>query len=81
MNIQLIFTREHFVDLSRSYPLGRSLDSPSDDGTHLLGVSKDLEMNDLEFPVLLDKRVGRNIIKVKRGPEDGREHACGLCHS
>ena len=78
MNMQLIFTRVHFVDLLRSFPLGRSLNSPSNDGTHLLGVSEDLEMEDLEFPVLFDKSVGGNTIKVKRGPEDGREHACGL---
>ena len=81
MNTQLIFTRVHFVDLLSSCPLGCSLDSPGDDGITPLGVSEDLEMEDLEFPVLLDKRVGGDTIIVKRGPEDGREHACSLGRS
>ena len=81
MNMQLIFTRVHFVDLLSSYPLGRSFESPGDEVTILLEATEYLEMEDLEFPVLFDKSVGGNTIKVKRGPEDGREHACGLGRS
>ena len=35
-------------------------------------------MEDLEFPILLDKSVGEYSIIVERGPEGGVEHECGL---
>ena len=74
-NTQIAVIRVHLLS---SYPLCRSLDSPSDDSIALLGVSEDLATEDLEFPVLLDKSVGDNIIIVDRGPEGGREHTSDL---
>ena len=35
-------------------------------------------MEDLEFPILLDKSVGEDGIVIERGPEHGIEHACEL---
>ena len=61
------------MDLLRC-PLSHSLDSPSDDGTTLLGVTRVFAMEDLEFPILLNKSVGEDSIVVERGPRDGREH-------
>ena len=54
-----------------SYPLGRSLDSASNECTTLLGVGEILAMEDLEFPVLLDKSVDDDGIIVERSSEDG----------
>ena len=71
-NIQHIFTRVYFVDLLSSYPLGRSLGGPSEDGVTLLGVAEFLAMEDLEFPVLLDNSVSDDGIVVLCGPEGGR---------
>ena len=62
-----------------SYPLSRCLDSPSDEGSTLLGVGEILGMDDLEFPVLLNKSEGEDTIVVERGPKDGIEHERGLC--
>jgi len=59
---QLIFTHVRFVDPLSSYPLGRSLESPSDEGTTLEWIDKILAMEDLEFPVFLDKGVGEDSI-------------------
>ena len=77
LNTQLIFVHVYFVD-PLSYPLGRGLDSPSDDDTTLLGVGEILGTGDLEFPVLLDKSEGEDTVVVERGPEDGMEHECDL---
>ena len=55
-----------------------SLGSPSDDGITLLGVAEVIAIEDLEFPVLLDKSVGDDGIVVVRGPGDGREQTCDL---
>ena len=63
-----------------SHPLSRSLESPSDDGVTLLGITEVLAMEDLESPVLLNKSEGDNSIVVDRGPEGGREHASDLRH-
>ena len=68
------------MGLLSSYPLGRSLDGPSDESIALSGVSEDLAMEDLESPVLLNKSVGDNIIVVERGPKGGREHTSDLCY-
>ena len=76
-NAQLLFIHVHSVDLL-GYPLGRSLESPSDESTTLLGVGKILAVEDLEFPVLLDKSVGDDSFVVVRGPEDGRKPGCEL---
>ena len=61
-----------------SCPLGRSLDSPSDEGTTLSGVGEILAMDDLEFPVLLDNSIGDDTIVGERGPEDGSQHTRDL---
>jgi len=66
------------MHLLSSHPRGRSLESPSDEGVTLLGVAEDLAMEDLESPILLNKRGGDNSIAVERGPEGGREHASDL---
>jgi len=69
------------VHLLSSYPLCRSLDSPSDESITLLGVTEDLAMEDLEFPVLLNNSVGGNTIIVECVPKEGREHASELYRS
>ena len=79
LNTQLVFTCVHFADLLSSYPLGRSLGSPSGMGITLLGVSEILAMEDLELPVLFDKSKDAESIVGVRGPEGGRVRACGLC--
>ena len=66
------------MDLLSSHPLDRSLDSPSDKGATLEGVCKILAMEDLEFPILLNKSVGDDGIIVERDPKGGVEHECGL---
>ena len=60
-----------------SHSLG-SFDGLSDEAVTLLGVTKVLAMEDLEFPVLLDKGVDEDSIPVERCPEGGREHARDL---
>ena len=77
-NAQLVFTHVNFVDLLSSHPLGRNLDSPSDEGSTLFGVDEILAMDDPKFPVLLGKSVDDDSIVVECGPEDGREHTCHL---
>ena len=72
------FKHIHFADLLSNYPLGCSLDSSSNESTTLFGVGKSLAMEDLEFPILLDKSIGKDSIVFERGPEDGREHDCEL---
>ena len=72
------FTHIQFIDLS-SYPLCRSLDSLSNDGNMLLGVTRVLAMEDLEFPILLNKSIGEGSIVVECGPGGSVEHECGLC--
>ena len=74
-NTQPVFICEHFVDLLSSYPLGRSLESSSEEGITLFGVGEILATEDLEFPVLLNKIVDDMHIIVERGPKDGKEHA------
>ena len=66
-----------------SYPLGLDLGSPSniDEGATMLGVGGIFEIENLEFPVLLDKTVGDGGIIVDRGPKDGGEHGCDLRRS
>jgi hypothetical protein len=51
-------------------PLGRSLDGPSEKGIKLFGVAEFLAMEDLEFPVLLDKSVGVGSIVVPKTVEN-----------
>ena len=80
-NTLLIFTHIHFVDLLSSYPLGRSLESSSEVGATLLGVSKILAMKDLKFPVLFHKSVGVGSFVVEGGPEDGGGYKCELRRS
>ena len=63
------------MDLLSGYPLGRSLDSPSEEGIALFGVREILATEDLDFPVLLCKIVDDMHIVVERAPEDGKEHA------
>jgi hypothetical protein len=46
-NTQLVPTHVHFVDLLSSYPLGCSLESPSNEVITLLGVGEVLTMEDL----------------------------------
>ena len=76
--MQLVFTRQHLVDLLSSYPLSCSLDSRSEEGITLFGVREILATEDLDFPVLLNKIVNDMHIVVECGPEDGKEHACDL---
>jgi hypothetical protein len=66
------------VGLLSSYPLGRSLESPSDKGAELFGVGGIIAIEDLEFPVLLDKTVGEDSIVVVCDSEDARECASDL---
>ena len=76
--MQPIFTHIRFVDILSNYPLGCSLDSPGDEGATLSGIGEILALEDLEFSIILGKSVDEESIVVQRGPEDGREHACGL---
>ena len=66
------FTRVQPVDPLSSCSLGRSLDGPSNEGNALLGVGEILAMEDLEFPVFLDKSVSDDSLVVECGPGDGR---------
>jgi hypothetical protein len=79
-NAQLIFTHVDFVDLLSSCtpPLGHSFDGPIEESLALFGVADIYGKEDLEFPVLLDTSVDEDGIVVERGPENGREHECGL---
>ena len=69
------------MDLLSSYPLGRSLESPGDEVTILLEATEYLEMEDLEFPVFIDKSDGDDTVMADPGPENGREQGCELCRS
>ena len=60
--------------------MGCSLGSPSDIGAIFLGVQEDLAVENLKFPILLDKRDDDKSIAGQRGPEDGMEHVCSLRH-
>ena len=64
--------------LLSSHPLGRGLDSSSNESVTLLGVREIFTMEDLEFPILLDKSVRGGGIPAEHGSEDGGEHACEL---
>ena len=80
----IIYTRVHFVyHRLSSCPLDRNLGSPSkiNEGATTLGVGEIFEIENLEFPVLLDKSVGDGGIIVDRGPKDGGEHGCDLRRS
>ena len=77
-NTRLVFTCEHFVDILSRRSLGRSLDSPSNEGITLLGVGEILAMEHLELSILLDKSVGEDGIDVEYRPVDGIEHECDL---
>ena len=74
----LVFTHVHFVGLLSGYPLGCGLDSSSDEGITLSRVSEIFATNNFGSPFLLNKSVDEGSIVIERGPEDGREHACGL---
>jgi len=66
------------VDLLDSCPLSSNLEGPSDEGTTLLGVGEILAIEELEFPVLLDKSVGDGSFVVVRSPGDSRGRGCEL---
>ena len=68
------------MNLLSSYPLGCSLESPSDEGTELLGVAEILAMEDFEFPILFDISDGVGSFVVERGPENGRGYECDLLY-
>ena len=69
----------HFVDLLLSgYPLSRCLDGSSDHGVTPLGVGEILTMEDLEFPILLDKSDDAKSFERERDPRDGGQRSCGL---
>jgi len=74
-NRQFIFTD---VDLLSSL-LGRSLLNPRVDGPTPLGVAEVLTMEDLEFPILLDKSEDGHGIEVESVPAGGSKHTRGLC--
>jgi hypothetical protein len=71
------FLHIYFANLS-NYLLCCSLGNSSEEGTTLLGVGKVLAMDDLEFPILLNKGIGDNSIVVVRDPRDGGKRACDL---
>ena len=77
-NAQLVPTHVRFMDLLSNYPIGRSLDSSSDEGIALLGVGEVLAMEDFKFPVLLDKSEDADSFVGERGPGDGSHHSCDL---
>jgi len=66
------------VDLLCAYPLGHSLGSSGDEGTTLLGVSEVFTMEDLKFPVLLDKCEDDDTFVRERDPEGGGQRSCDL---
>jgi len=66
------------VDLLSNYPLGRSLDSSSDEGAALLGVGEVLAMDDFKLPVLFDKSEDADSFVGERGSGDGSHHSCDL---
>ena len=78
MNTRLIFTHVYFADLLSSSLLCRS---PGKSVTTLFGVAEDLAMEELEFPVLLDKSVDGDTIIVEPGAGGGGEHRCELRYS
>jgi hypothetical protein len=75
------YTHVHFVDLLSSYPPGRNLHTLSDEGITLFGVGEILAIDNLQFLILLDKRVDGEGFVFERAPEGGRIRACGLCRS
>jgi len=72
------FTHVQFVDPLNSYPLGRSLEKPNDKGATLVEVDDVLTVEDLEFPILLDKSEDGDTIVIERGPGNGSDHYCDL---
>ena len=60
-----------FVDLRTKSPTGRSL-GLGHEGNKGLGVNKFLTPGEFEFPVLLDKRDGKDGLVDERGAVDGR---------
>jgi len=72
------FHTRTFVDLLSSRPLSRSLDSSSDKVVAHLGVGEVLAMEDLKFPVLLDKSDDGDGFVGERDPEDGSHQTCEL---
>ena len=69
------------MDLLSSSLLGRNGGNPSKEGATLLGVSKVLAMEDLEFSILLDKSDNGDSIVGERSSEGSGTDARGLCHS
>ena len=68
----------HFVDLLSSL-LGLNIFKPRVEGKTPLGVAEVLTIEDLKFPILLDKSEDGDRIEVESVPAGGREHDCGLC--
>jgi hypothetical protein len=66
------------VNLRNSHSLGRNLGSSCIEGATLLGVGEVLNLEDLNFPILLDERVDDNSIVVARGTVDEGEYGCAL---
>lgn len=66
------------MDLLSSCPLSRSRDSSSNKGVALLGVGEVLAVEDLKFPVLLDKSDDGDGFVGERLPEDGSQQSCEL---
>ena len=71
---QLIFTHVYFMDLRSRCAFARRIE-----GAMLAGVRKLLDLEDLQFPVLLDKRENTGAIGGKRSAV-GRARNSGLCH-
>jgi hypothetical protein len=67
----------HLVNL-RNHSLGRNLGSSCIEGATLLGVGEVLNLEDLNFSILLDERHDADIIVVARGTVDEGEYGCGL---
>ena len=67
--------------LLSGYPPSRCLDSSSDHGVTLPGVGEVFTMEDLKFPVLLDKSDDAKSFERERDPGDGGQRSCGLHHS
>jgi hypothetical protein len=66
------------LSLRRRCPFGYNLGSSSIEAATLLRVGEILNLEDLNFPILLDKRNDDEGVVVARGTVDEREHACGL---
>ena len=63
------------MDLQTRYPLGRcGFGNHTESGGALLRVGEVLEIEDLEFPILLDEREDVDGVVVVRGTEDGGDN-------